>query len=60
MKERDLAGCPVVRALHFTARGLGLIPGRGAGTPLPHSTAKKRREGKQRHPQTKKTERTCH
>ena len=45
MLERDLTGCPVVRALHFTAKGLDLIPDRRAGTPLPHSTAKKRRGG---------------
>ena len=56
MPERDLTGRPVVRALHFTANGLDLIPGCRTGTPLPHSTATKRSEGKQRHPQRKRKE----
>ena len=43
--SRDFAGSPVVKTLHSSARGTGLIPGQG--TKIPHASRPKNIKQKQ-------------
>ena len=48
IKRRDLSGSPVVKTVHFSAGGVGSIPGPGRGARIPRALRPKDQNIKQK------------